>query len=275
MGELLLIGAARHHDGSTASVHATLAADRTLRALELDPDLPGAHQLIGHNVGRGFRAAVTPLTEPESLPAVLLLELPVAAFLSGYGSLYIGSMPGPLSDESIANMPADICAGWISDGVMMGHTRDDRMVPTPDGPSAPLGIDDQFHPMPPLAPNTMRRQRLLSRHEDEVWAMFRDTYARPDGQVIVLHEYTITATLEPIWPGPLGSSRIRSAYPTARVLPWPECPLAAASAERIAGHPVEDLRRLIKQEFTGISTCTHLNDLLASLAQVDSLQSLR
>jgi hypothetical protein len=119
--------------------------------------------------------------------------------------------------------------------------------------------------------------------------MFRDTYARPDGQVIVLHEYTITATLEPIpsatvpptqvgdrsGPQSRSRSRVLSAQPTARVLPWPECPLAAASAERIVGHPVEDLRRLIKQEFTGISTCTHLNDLLASLAQVDSLQSLR
>jgi hypothetical protein len=34
---------------------------------------------------------------------------------------------------------------------------------------------------------------------------------------------------------------------------------------------VADLRRRVRQEFTGVSTCTHLNDLLRSLADVGAL----
>jgi hypothetical protein len=37
------------------------------------------------------------------------------------------------------------------------------------------------------------------------------------------------------------------------------------------GHRVADLRGLVKDELVGTSTCTHLNDLLASLAQADHL----
>ena len=54
-------------------------------------------------------------------------------------------------------------------------------------------------------------------------------------------------------------------------LPWPECPAAAASASRLGGQPVANLRDVVRQEFTGITTCTHLNDLLRSLADVATL----
>ena len=47
--------------------------------------------------------------------------------------------------------------------------------------------------MPDLVAGALRRQRLIERTGDEVWAMFRDTYARPDGTTSVLHEYTVKA----------------------------------------------------------------------------------
>ena len=121
--------------------------------------------------------------------------------------------------------------------------------------------------MAALAPGTMRRQRLIERGGDHIWAMFRDTYARLDGQVIVLHEYTLEAELAQ----GEGGSTVRSCRATPRVLPWLECPSAAASAGRVEGTAVAELRSLVKEELVGTSTCTHLNDLLASLAQVDSL----
>jgi hypothetical protein len=115
----------------------------------------------------------------------------------------------------------------------------------------------------------MRRQRLIERDGDALWAMFRDSYARPDGTVSVLHEYSLEATLEPAADG---SSRVRTCVATPRVLPWLECPGAAASAARIEGHAVPALRALVKDDLVGTSTCTHLNDLLASLAQADALR---
>jgi hypothetical protein len=58
---------------------------------------------------------------------------------------------------------------------------------------------------------------------------------------------------------------------TPRVLPWIECPGAATTAGRLVGRPVAGLRGLVRDELVGTSTCTHLNDLLASLSQVDQL----
>ena len=54
----------------------------------------------------------------------------------------------------------------------------------------------------------------------------------------------------------------------AQVLPWMECPGALASAHRVAGMPLTDLRRLGPARADRRSTCTHLNDTLRSLADV-------
>jgi hypothetical protein len=40
------------------------------------------------------------------------------------------------------------------------------------------------------------------------------------------------------------------------------------------GHAVGELRELVRREFKGTSTCTHLNDLLRSLADLGPLVRL-
>jgi hypothetical protein len=299
-GDLELIGRGRDPNGRTASCHAIVAPDRSLASLEVSPDLPASQSLLGLMVGRGFRAAVDELCTPGTLPSVLLCELPVAALLSGYGALYSDHFPSPISDTFLAGLPVDVCAGWAEPASVMLRIRAERIIPTPDGPLTPDWsdshpgeevIDDRsgsgdesgagegaWHDMPALEPGSMRRQRLIQRDGDEVWAMFRDSYARPDGPVTVLHEYSLAARLsteevegDGSGPGSRSRSRVLSCVATPRVLPWAECPLAAASAARVEGQLVGDLRRLVKEEMLGTSTCTHLNDLLASLSQVDAL----
>jgi hypothetical protein len=68
-----------------------------------------------------------------------------------------------------------------------------------------------------------------------------------------------------------GGSRIVACVATPRVLPWSECPQAAASAGRLVGQRVGDLRALVRDDLVGTSTCTHLNDLLSSLFQAGRL----
>jgi len=58
-----------------------------------------------------------------------------------------------------------------------------------------------------------------------------------------------------------------------RTLPWAECPDAALSAGRLQGQTAHDLRRWVRAELVGISTCTHLNDQLRSLEDVVALAS--
>jgi hypothetical protein len=50
-----------------------------------------------------------------------------------------------------------------------------------------------------------------------------------------------------------------------------ECPGAVGSAHRLAGMPLSELRPWVRRELTGVSTCTHLNDTLRSLADVTVL----
>jgi hypothetical protein len=296
-GGLELTGSA--HEGADAvSCRAVLAADRTLASLELAHDEPPGPvdddggdgggggesvgqvgSLVGRVVGRGFRAAVDEVCEPGSLRSVLLTELPVVALLSGYGTLYSGHLPAPLSDQFVGGLPVDICAGWAAPGSMVVHIRTRREIPTPDGPSVPADTEG-WHPMPSLATGALRRQRLIERSGNEVWAMFRDSYARPDGVTSVLHEYTVTATVDGDGDGLEGGGgdgdgdgveRVTACTATPRVLPWAECPQAAASAGRLVGRPLSDLRRLVRDDLVGTSTCTHLNDLLSTLSQAGRL----
>ena len=277
-GGFELTGVACQGD-DTASCRATLSADLTLVLLDLVPDSAWSVGLVGRRVSRGFRAAVDQVCEPGSLRSVLLTELPVVAMLAGYGTLYSGLLPGPLSDQFIDGMPVDVCAGWAEAGSMMVHIRGQREIPTPDGPEVPADREG-WHPMPDLVAGALRRQRLIERTGDEVWAMFRDTYARPDGTTSVLHEYTVKALMSDDSSDDIsgdgsgggdGGGRIVACVATPRVLPWAECPQAAASAGRLVGQRVGDLRALVRDDLVGTSTCTHLNDLLSSLFQAGRL----
>jgi hypothetical protein len=60
-----------------------------------------------------------------------------------------------------------------------------------------------------------------------------------------------------------------------RVLPWLECPGALGSAARVQGMALNELRPRIRSEFVGTSTCTHLNDTLRCLGDLDALIELR
>jgi len=118
----------------------------------------------------------------------------------------------------------------------------------------------------------MRRRRLIdvARGAEgyEVSAMFRDSHVDPDGRETVLHEYELSMDLDET------GERVRRCSAGPRTLPWPECPAAAASATRLEGHAVSELRGLVRSDFHGTSTCTHLNDLLRSLADLAVLVSV-
>ena len=80
----------------------------------------------------------------------------------------------------------------------------------------------------------------------------------------MLHEYGITTTLD-------GTGAVQAASADPRVLPHLECPVAAASATHLAGMPSADLRDRVSLTLYGPGSCTHLNDLARSLADVPVL----
>ena len=283
---LRLIGAARDlvtgTDGETSVAAAsTVAAEldgfHVLHALETTPADERTDGLVGRPVGRGFRAAVDgafATAEDRASPLYLLLDdLPVAALISGYTRLYSGEVGGGMADAGLIR--ADICSGWRSDGTMVVSLRTKGTIPVPIGPPppdlTPPGDALAWHDIGPLPAGAMRRRRLVEVADGDpmrVFAMFRDTHVDRDGLETVLHEYVVTATLDP------ARLVLDECEAQPRVLPWNECPFAAASAHRLDGHHVDELRSLVRAEFRGTTTCTHLNDLFRSLGDLGPLAGL-
>lgn len=238
--------------------------------------------LRGASVGSGFRAkvqqAIPDLTTTGDLLYQLLDDLSGASLVSGYSRQRGGfeaSGGQARVPSGIVERNADICSGWASDATILTAFRVDNVIPIPLGPLSPAlpRADDQegWHDLAPMGPQDMRRARrldLLAADEHGVHpfnAHFRDLYRQSDGQDIVLHEYTVTGSVDPV------SRRFIEVQAQARVLPWLECPAAVASALRLTDHGIDDLRAHVREEFVGTSTCTHLNDTLRSLTDLGPL----
>ena len=268
-------------DGTVTEIgSATLSATieliaRAVRHVEVTPPVAAMSRLAGAPAMSGFRAAVDKaapeLRQARDLRYTLLDDVPVATLISGH-TLSASNMLDDVTKSR--HLPvADQCAGFASGGQLLTSLEDGGSV-TPTGPQAPdLDHGDDvwaWHQLAPLPPHAMRRRRRIDVYEESagragIDAMFRDTYVRSDGVETIIHEYTVDAVVD-AETGVIVDSRA-----TPRVLPWQECPGAVASAARITGMTLQELHFRVRRELSGTSTCTHLNDLLRSVADVAPL----
>jgi hypothetical protein len=248
---------------------------RVVRHVEVTPPVEAVSHLSGAPAMSGFRAAADKaapeLRAERDLRYTLLDDVPVATLISGHAL----SASGALGEYTRSGyLPvADQCAGFATGGLLMSSFEDgDPVVVT--GPEAPdLDHDDDrlaWHRMTPLPSHGMRRRRRVDVYEDGagrigIDAMFRDTYVRTDGVETIIHEYTLAAAVD------ADTGVIVESHATPRVLPWQECPGAVASAERIVGMTLRELHFRVRKELFGTTTCTHLNDLLRSVADAETL----
>jgi hypothetical protein len=235
-------------------------------------------ELKGNRVGPGFRSTVTRVLPAEaaraSLLHLLLDDWAGAALVSGYALMAQAATRG---DEeqlpvSVTDNLAPICAGFAQDAFMVTYAQSHGVIPTVRGPVAPPL--DALRDVEPLRPHGMRRYRRMDLRPGSVTsaefdAHFRDSHVDGDGTETILHEYTVAGVVD------LPARTVASVEATVRVLPWQECPGAISSASRIRGMALSDLRSRIKGEFVGTSTCTHLNDTLRCLGDLDTLLECR
>lgn len=251
-----------------AELSARLDGDWRLRALQTWPVVAGLSHLEGRLVGAGFRTAVARhLPDPHGAgsPLHLLLdELPVGLVISGFAVTRRRGRTGP-------GRP-DVCIGWRTGGPSLTSLLVLGQAPDPLMAVAEPFVDDSdrvaWHTMSPLPVAAMRRHRRLDVTTGdplEVSATFFDTHVDDDGVERILHQYTLEASVDPV------SQVVLDVTATPWVLPFAECPSGGATAARIVGQPARRLREYVALEYWGPTTCTHLNDLLRTLADVPVL----
>jgi hypothetical protein len=299
LGPLVLAGRARDLvtglDGSgnvLAFAECTARVDfiggRVLTEIGTTPGRPALQALVGRRVSSGFRAAVTAadprLSADDGLLNLLLDDFPVATLVSGHaiGAGLAGPERTTLSLAEAAGQPRadrpvfyrDLCAGFADGGTIMNDVDATGRPPLVTGPPAPplAGSDHLgWHEVGQLPPHAMRRSRRLDVMPGplaSIDVLYRDSHVDEDGTETIVHEYTVTATVD------TSDGVLVSCSATPRVLPWVECPAAARSAGRLVGLPVAGLRRHVHDTFLGTSTCTHLNDTLRSLQDIPALLKL-
>lgn len=291
-GPLLLVGAGRDLatgvdgnaylvDAAATSVVVDGRGGHSILQVFAEPGVAGLDALVGERAGSGFRralaAAAPDLTDGGSLVHQLLDETPVVTLVAGSVPLRLGLMD--LTEPARNRMlPLDVCAGWVDGGELAQAAAETGRALVSWGPPAPA-LDDSdddlaWHPVEPLPPQSVRRRRLI-----DVWrgvgpdgrtasapirveVRFRDTYSEADGSETVVHEYGLVVRVD------ADTWTILEAQAVPGPLPAPECPSAAASADRLVGEAVEGLRAKVRDDFTGTTTCTHLNDTFRAIADV-------
>jgi Protein of unknown function (DUF2889) len=260
-------------------------------ALSSTPAITGLDELVGRSASTGFRAALNAVVDGQDLvghPVYQLLDdLPVATLISGFAPQHVLARAGawgPGTRNTVERrapegldllQQADLCAGWKAGGTIIQGIAD-GLPPVVTGPVAPSlnRTDDPWawHEMPgPLGADAMRRRRridLIPGNDGEplvIDAHFRDSHVDDEGLETIVHEYTVVVGVDPV------DFRVLASTATPHVLPWFECPEAAASATRLVGAGFEGLRARVRGEFVGATTCTHLNDALRALEDVPRL----
>ncbi|GAA1845618.1 DUF2889 domain-containing protein [Actinomadura bangladeshensis] len=223
--------------------------------------------LVGRSARSGFRralATVAPdLATSGRLLALLLDDVPVCVLVSGN----LRTRHPAAGPSAGGHPPAGVCAGWQPDGRLLTLAEESGGSPLVLGPPSSLLVDPGdptgWHDLPELGAWSMRRARRLDLVPEpgggvRLAAYMRDVRRLDDPAPRTVHEYSITGRID-------GTGTLRRIDAVPHVLPAPECPQAAASAGRLHGRNVAELREHVGREFVGVSTCTHLNDVLRAV----------
>lgn len=286
------VTAASHYDGRARDVvtneastepvllrMARVAAtteSRKLLSISAEPTPPRLQELVGVRAGGHLRAALensVPLEKAAGTPLYLLLDdLAGATLVSAWAmSLWREDWLKIVrrSDDKFPVMQG-ICIGFRPGSSALddeGRSRRDqnvsKVVPLPN-PADPLG----WHEMPDYPQVNFRRARRIDVWREggelKVESHFQDSARAPDGGRRAVHEYMIHATIDV-------ENRLKELTAVPGTLPYASCRSAPANLEVLLGTPVSELRDKVLEQLKFTAGCTHLNDMVRSLAEVPIL----
>lgn len=228
--------------------------------------LPGA--LAGATVPTGFRRAAAAAVDEAALPegpsrellAALLDDVPVVVLVSGYLDVRAGLIAGA------GGHLGDTCSGWREGGAPLQQARTTGRVPV----SELTPVSDPV--LPALPAGALRRLRWATVTATGggggfVEAGFRDSGREDDGAEGALHEYALHARID-------AGSVLHDLTAEPHVLPFAACLDAAPGVTALDGAAAHAVYSTVPRLLGGPRGCTHLNDLLRSLAALPRLLGL-
>ncbi|MCE7798371.1 DUF2889 domain-containing protein [Sphingobium sufflavum] len=258
---------------------------RTIADVAAIPPRADVASLAGERAGSNLRTAIDRVLhreKQEGAPLYLLLDdLAGASLVCMWG--WARWHPGYLQEQAavleqaagagftVASMEG-VCIGFRPGSSALLHKpgqgtpNSTQVVPLPN-PADPAGwhafaLDGDF--------GNFRRARLIDIWREDglihVDALFQDTSSLPGTAMReAIHEYRLRATAD----GATG--RLLTLDATPGTLPHAECPAAMVNMAVVLGTPMEDLRATVLDRLKRTAGCTHLNDMIRSLAEAPVL----
>lgn len=236
--------------------------------------------LIGARGGGHLRAVLDEKIHEERVngtPLYLLLDdISGVSLVSGWAwSRWQGDWMEDIdpedSFEARRMMMENVCTGFATgNSALATDAPPDNNPPVVPllNPADPLS----WHELPAIEHVGFRRARRIDIWiEDSMLKIdvgFQDSASDPELDRVAIHEYHV-------WGGAdLATLTLQVVDASPHVLPFPECPGAIANMQKMIGTSLKDMRTRVIEELPGVLGCTHLNDLLRSLAEVPSMREL-
>lgn len=232
--------------------------------------------LVGVRAGGHMRSALAlALAEEKQSGSPLFLLLDDMAGATLVSKWALSQWPEADPAYSSAGVPArsmqGVCIGFRpgSSGLdLHGRVKPSqnrsRVVPLAD-PADPWG----WHEFAGFDGINFRRARRIDiwREGDAlaVESHFQDSASSPDGDGrIAIHEYLLVARID-------AQGRLAAVAARPGTLPFPECRAAPTNLGSLIGTPARELRETVLDRLSLTDGCTHLNDVMRSLAEVPVL----
>ena len=259
----------------------TASPRREILAITTTPRHPREQELIGVRAGGASRAALASLMGDIRGSALfqLLDDFAGASLVAPWiWSQWKADWPVDIDASAAtanagrAGQMADVCTGFakgsssLTEAGTANHAIQSR---TEVGPLEHPDDPEGWHAMPPQSGEQARRARRIDLTLDgdrlRVDAGFQDSGSNPGGGRTAVHEYHVQATVD------AATMRVVSLAAQPLILPYAECPGAAANVARMIGRELASLREEVPATLAGPLGCTHLNDILRSFADVPAL----
>jgi hypothetical protein len=252
-----------------------------IETIDADPAAPGIAQLVGSSARNGFRPHIGVVDLGVGADAAILRrileDVPAVVSLSRLALIHADAADerrDPNRRSWGRRAPVDVCAGWAAGSSMTRLVEQGRSpIGGHDDPVVFEGDDLASPDRMPLQVGWFRRRRRMDVSVPprvgtgpiRVDGRFRDSYVLADGAERVEHEYRFVAEVDH------AGRRILSCVASPSTLPAHECANARGSAAWLVGVPLDEVASTVRSRFKGPLTCTHLNEALHGLADVEGL----